>query len=451
MLRKTFLCLSLTLIPLVHADDFSQWKAAHEQNFQAHLSSQQKQFRKMLEDDWAAFTGQQGEVRDPVPKPVDPPVLVKEDEPEPQLAPKPPEPQPPAPVVPSAGDTVLFIGHRLTPPSWSVSLPDSYRSEAALVDAYTALATSDYQATLSWLENNRKALSLGDWGLWQLIRMVTEGHAARADDATLMQWFLLVEMGRDVRLGYADQRVVLLTHVQQMLYGRSYYTLDGQKYYDLADAIEGGVSLHIHGEQSDADSFDLAFHQHPVTNPDYGQRELRHGDNQLTFEFDRELARYYGNYPIMDLKYYFAAPFSDSVLASLQTSWASLDDRYESDLDKLNALMQLIQFGLVYETDQEQFGREHYQLPEELLFNPAADCEDRSIFFTKAVRALFRMDTVGLLYPGHVAAAVALPGAGSRLTFAGRSYLVTDPTYIGSRAGDSMPKYQRASPEVITF
>ena len=451
MLSKTLLCLSLALVTAAHADDFSQWKAAHEQNFQAHLSSQQKQFKKMLEDDWAAFMGRPGEVRDPVPKPVQPPVLIKEDEPERQPAPLPPKPQPPGPVKPPADDSVLFIGHSLAPPPWSVSLSGNYHSKAALVAAYTALAGSDYQATLDWVEKNRKAMSLGDWGLWQLIRKVTQAQAVRPGDATLMQWFLLEEMGRAVRLGYADQQVVLLTQVQQKLYGRSYYTLQGKKYYDLADAIDGGVSLNIHGEQGEARAFDLVFHQHPVTKPDYGHREIRHGDDRLSVEFDRELARFYGDYPIMDLAYYFAAPFSDSVLTSLQTSWASLEGRYATDLDKLNALMQLIQFGVAYETDQMQFGREHYQLPEELLFNPAADCEDRAIFFAKAVRILLKMEAVGLLYPGHVAAAVALPGAGSRLTFAGRSYLVADPTYIGSRAGDAMPKYRGIPPEVIRF
>jgi len=57
---------------------------------------------------------------------------------------------------------------------------------------------------------------------------------------------------------------------------------------------------------------------------------------------------------------------------------------------------------------------------------------------------------IGISYPGHVATAVALNGSsGSQINYKGRRYTVTDPTYIGSKAGQVMPQYRNTTPKIV--
>ena len=89
--------------------------------------------------------------------------------------------------------------------------------------------------------------------------------------------------------------------------------------------------------------------------------------------------------------------------------------------------------------------------PEETLYYPYSDCEDRSILFAWLVHNLLGMDVVGLDYPGHVATAVRFKGkvAGDAVMYNGKRYMVTDPTYINASAGMTMPNFKKNKPGVI--
>ena len=65
-------------------------------------------------------------------------------------------------------------------------------------------------------------------------------------------------------------------------------------------------------------------------------------------------------------------------------------------------LLNFVQTSFDYQTDEEQFGREKYFYPEEILAYPFCDCEDRAAFFARLVRNLTGLEVVGLDYPGPV-------------------------------------------------
>ncbi|WP_041525010.1 hypothetical protein [Gilvimarinus agarilyticus] len=58
----------------------------------------------------------------------------------------------------------------------------------------------------------------------------------------------------------------------------------------------------------------------------------------------------------------------------------------KSDREIANALLKLLQFGVAYEVDQEQSGKESYMEPAQVLFYPAADCEDKEALFAQLFR-----------------------------------------------------------------
>jgi hypothetical protein len=127
-----------------------------------------------------------------------------------------------------------------------------------------------------------------------------------------------------------------------------------------------------------------------------------------------------------------------------------------NDMDEqqaVNFLLRFVQTSLKYETDEQQFGRENYLFPEETLFYPYSDCEDRAVLFAWLVESLLGLDVVGLDYPGHVAAAVKFNGhvAGDDVSHRGARYVVADPTYINAVSGMTMPDFRHFTPKVISY
>jgi hypothetical protein len=117
---------------------------------------------------------------------------------------------------------------------------------------------------------------------------------------------------------------------------------------------------------------------------------------------------------------------------------------------RVDFLLRFVQTAFEYETDQEQFGREDYLYPEETLYHPASDCEDRSVLFAWLVRRVLGLEVAVLDYPGHVATAVSLDrGDGARVRIDGRTLMVADPTYTNARAGMVMPAFRNQQPGII--
>ena len=66
------------------------------------------------------------------------------------------------------------------------------------------------------------------------------------------------------------------------------------------------------------------------------------------------------------------------------------------------------------------------------------------------MKDLLGLEVVLLLYPGHLATAVHYtePLSGSYFTMDGKTWFISDPTYIGANVGECMPKYAKTNPEV---
>lgn len=119
--------------------------------------------------------------------------------------------------------------------------------------------------------------------------------------------------------------------------------------------------------------------------------------------------------------------------------------------EAVSLLLDYVQFGFAYKTDQEQFGYEKPFFVDENFFYPYNDCEDRSILFCTLVKEILHLDTVFLHYPQHLAAAVCFTENvnGDFILVDNRKYVVCDPTYIGAPIGKSMPQYQSVTAKVI--
>ena len=115
-----------------------------------------------------------------------------------------------------------------------------------------------------------------------------------------------------------------------------------------------------------------------------------------------------------------------------------------------NILINFVQTGFRYQTDNQQFGYERPLFGDETLFYPYCDCEDRSILYSILVRELLGLEVALVYYPGHLATAVCFKGGpyGDYFNVNGKKYTVCDPTYIGASIGLTMPDMNNKEAEL---
>lgn len=110
-----------------------------------------------------------------------------------------------------------------------------------------------------------------------------------------------------------------------------------------------------------------------------------------------------------------------------------------------------MQTAFVYEYDDKVWGGDRAFFPEETLYYPYCDCEDRSILFTRLVRDLLGLKCILVYYPGHLAAAVCFTDSvsGDYIMLDGDRFTICDPTYIGAPVGLTMPDMDNQRAKVI--
>lgn len=125
----------------------------------------------------------------------------------------------------------------------------------------------------------------------------------------------------------------------------------------------------------------------------------------------------------------------------------------KSNLQAAELLLNLVQTGFVYEYDDKVWGHDRAFFAEETLYYPYADCEDRSILFSRLIRDLLGLDVALIYYPGHLATAVRFDEdvKGDAMIIDGHRYIVCAPTYIGAPVGAQMPtlEYDKAQAIVL--
>ncbi len=155
-------------------------------------------------------------------------------------------------------------------------------------------------------------------------------------------------------------------------------------------------------------------------------------------------------YPICDIPTVASSvvdkELRDQVVEQIRAQVAGL-----SEQDAANRILQFIQKGFPYATDDEQFHREKYFYFEESLYYPKNDCEDRAIFYAYLVHEILGIDVHLIQFTGHECTAVAFSEPlenGTSYEYKGKRYYICDPTYIGAKIGRCMPSYIQESPQI---
>ena len=328
--------------------------------------------------------------------------------------------------------------------------------ENAIADAYEAMCKADYKALVDDCRKVKKELNLNDWGIFLFVREASKTLCTDENAAVVMQQFLLNELGYKSKMARRADRNQMLLFVAAdcQVYGHPYFTKDGLNYYNLTSNESCQFYMCQEDSPKAKSKLNMQVNHAPALNAAMvnSVHKNRSGSVTVSVDVPKSLMEFYGSMPQCDYSVYVNAEVNPSVASKVLSTLAPLVNG-KSEAEAANLLINFVQTGFQYATDQEQFGYEKPFFVEELFYYPYCDCEDRSVLYSYLVRNLLKLDVVLLDYPNHIATAVCFNEnvSGDFVTVGGKKYVVCDPTYIGASIGKAMPQFKNVAAKVLKY
>jgi len=333
--------------------------------------------------------------------------------------------------------------------------PPAAINPATISNFWESLSRTNYAGLVSRLESYKTQMNLNDWGYYLLLQEFSEIiYAGSENGQNLMTWVLMNRSGYKSKVAYAGQNLSLLIPSENTVYSKSFLDYNGLHYYVMRDLGAEDIFTYdkdFPGANKTLDfriSSPLNFNKNLVSKSiGFSYKEKPYS---LNINYNKNVIDFYENYPQVDISIYFDAAVSpetkETLLENLRPVVAEM-----SEPDAVGFLLKFVQTSFEYKTDQQQFSKEKFFFPEEIIYYPYSDCEDRSVFFAYLVKELLSLKVIGLEYPGHIATAVNLKTntEGDNLVYKGEKYIVADPTFIGAPLGLTMPEYRNKEATII--
>ena len=364
---------------------------------------------------------------------------------------------------PVQGDALpfSFYGKTLTAASLKTVEVKSV-SEFDVSKAWHEYKKRDVAPVLTSLRSLSDELGLNDWFVFELVRSYADELLGKASpmDRVVLEHYLLVGMGYDVRLARTKRQLLLLVPFEQEVYERYFIKIDGQDYYLFFDDLEFNPNEKsvvypcdpIRNSQKKGQTFDLLFREKVLNvSPDEDRMcDFDDGQIHITCKVNPLVMKMLRDYPLMDLQCYASSVVLPQFHVAIQEQ---LMPQLEgmSQCDAADALLHFVQYVFGYEDDVEQYGQEKVNFVEENFFYDNNDCEDRSILYAFLVNSLLGLDVQFIHYPGHECTGVRFTDCltrGNGYYYGEDYYLICDPSYIGGTIGRCMPEYRAIQPVV---
>lgn len=93
------------------------------------------------------------------------------------------------------------------------------------------------------LQSLSMAYGLNDWFTFELVRNYTESTCKNLASKIVLQHFLLVNMGYDIRLSSCGNQLLLLVPFNQQVYERSYLFIDGKNIMSFMTILQARFKM----------------------------------------------------------------------------------------------------------------------------------------------------------------------------------------------------------------
>ncbi|GHT35465.1 hypothetical protein AGMMS49574_24920 [Bacteroidia bacterium] len=452
-------------------DSFFKGRQQLQESFDAHVDSINTEFAKYLAKSWELFKVEAPLKLPPKPEPKVAPVYVPNTEP-PTETPVNAEPaqedttssvaiepkhdrQAAAPAETDGAPGLNFFG---TPLVLDYAKGKGARlagtDERQVADYWLQLSRTNYSPFIAGLNAKKASLGVGAWGVYRLIYEWADANFLRQDEneKTVFIVYMLNQAGYKAKIGRAKDALLVMMAFRNTIYGKEYIRSGNECYYIMYGKMLPGVPVASYKlNYGPATSFiDLRMRTPPKLGASVQAIRRTYGKGTYIFQCNNNLVDYYNTFPQTDLEVYAGTPLSTVAIESMNAALAAgLKDK--SAGEKLKFLLSFVQDGFGYKTDEEQFGYEKFFFPEESLFYPYSDCEDRAILFCRMVKMFCGLDTLLVEYPTHVAAAVKSAEPGDAIIYRNERYIICDPTYIGAPVGKTMTGFNNATAKIIAL
>lgn len=337
--------------------------------------------------------------------------------------------------------TVEGVEHQAIAKAW-----DAYRQDRVMKDIIRSL------------QSLAMTYGLNDWFAFELVRNYTKASCKNPSSRIVLQHFLLVNMGYDVRLASCGEQLLLLVPFYQQVYERSYLVIAGKKYYAFYDDSTskihntGVYTCRLPNATDKGRNIDLTIRGGNIGIKTGVVHRFSMSDGKISLQgfVDAGTMKAIRRYPQTDIPFYamstIDANFHQSLLAQV-----SEQIRGCSEKESVSKILHFVQYAFDYATDEEQHGYEKPYFIEENFYYPKNDCEDRAILFAFLVRNVLGLVVHLVQYPGHECTAVNFTTSqinGDGYMYKGMAFYICDPTYIGASIGQCMPNYRNEKPIV---
>ena len=470
--------LSLVLVwSVLFADDYADWLKSQNSEYQAYKKSIDDEFSDMLKNDWEAFQTMNTPSPYKKPKPKTVPQikkeivvpkkdLIKSVKIKPKKLKKTIVKKPIVKIdIPLYEPGFKSVEFKFYNQDIKIQYDEKYLfrlskiNKDTISDIWQKFGSTKFKKLLKQIDNYSDQYALNDWAKYLLIYKTAINIYKDKNKANLFTWFTLVKMGYDTKVGYSSNGIYLLSTVKEDLYQIAFFTLQDKKYYILTPRgkIDSVGSIYTYPSNYPKANKQLTFNMDNksiklFTNLQTNNLEFKFFKNSYNIksQYSKDLIEFYKNFPQSEYQLYFNSKKSPAMLNSLLLQLKLLVED-KTEIEAVNLLLRFVQTAFKYKTDDDQFKYEKVLFPEETLYYPYSDCEDRSIIFSYLVRNLLGLDVVGLKYSDHLATAVRFSTKinGDSFKYKNKTYTISDPTYINANSGMTMPQYKNRSFTVI--
>lgn len=331
-------------------------------------------------------------------------------------------------------------------------------NESDVSEAWSSLCELDYRPTIDNCLFIKEKLQLNDYGYMMFVEKAADTLCGTesSDTKKLMQMFILSQSGFITKIARIDSRLEILFATDDIIYQKSYVNLNGSKYYLCS---KSPINSPIYTYQKDFGNSNKQYRMSldknlKLESSTKYRKAISKAYPEMVVEtaIPDNLISFFADYPQCDFSLYYNAKVDNSVSVSVVEQLRRYVQGKDEEL-AANMLINFVQTGFEYKTDDEQFGYEKPFFVEEVFYYPYCDCEDRAILYSYLVREILKLDVVLIEYPNHLATAVCFNKdiEGDNFIFEGKKYIICDPTYIGASIGKSMPQFANTNIKVLKY
>jgi hypothetical protein len=333
------------------------------------------------------------------------------------------------------------------------------KGKQGIIEFWDRASKTNYNSLVNQLMEAKSRFNVNDYGYFMLVQEASGSIFPLPDQKDyrhLLEWFLMVRSGYDVRIAYNENQIAILLPTYNTLYSKQFLTINNLNYYFITP-FEGN-DIMTYEKSYDLANTPIDFN---IASPmNFGRKPVKkaipftYKNKSYNFEisYDPGVITFYKNYPQLEMEAYFNAAVSIATKQTIAETFKPILKNLPEP-DAVNCLLNFVQTAFTYKTDQEQFGKEKFFFAEELFYYPASDCEDRSALFAYMVRDLLALKVVGLESPNHMFTAVHFntDAFGDYVMYKGEQYIVADPTYVNAPFGRTMPELSLQNAKIIAM